>query len=146
MNYVPDTTIKEMFWTGESRLNRLRYVKRNLGLVGFIFVTLVAIFIALGITSEFAEMTDELLIQHPAVLFAMAFLQIFAAIIGYKLDVRRLKDIGKGKLLAVIKLIIGIIGAEFYIIGFINLVISIYLLFAPGDKGPNMYGPDPLGD
>ncbi len=146
MNYVPDTTIKEMFWTGDSRLNRLRFLKRNLALMGFVFITLFAIFFALGITSHFAKMTDELLIQHPAILISTVILQIFSTIICYKLDVRRLKDIGRGKPLAVIKLIIGLIGAEFYIVSVVSIVISIYLLFAPGDKGPNMYGPDPLGN
>ncbi len=146
MNYVPDTTIKEMFWTGESRLNRLRFLKRNLALAGFVFITFFAIYLALGITSEFSEMTDELLLQHPAILLSTAFLQIFTAVISYKLDVRRLKDIGKGKLLAVINLIIGLVGAGFYIISVISVAISLYLLFAPGAKGPNMYGPDPLGN
>ena len=146
MNYVPDTTIKEMFWTGESRLNRLRFLKRNLALAGFVFITFFAIYLALGITSEFSEMTDELLLQHPAILLSTAFLQIFTAVISYKLDVRRLKDIGKGKLLAVINLIIGLVGAGFYIISVISIAISLYLLFAPGAKGPNMYGPDPLGN
>jgi len=146
MSYVPDTTIKEMFWTGESRLNRLRFLKRNLALAGFVFITFFAIYLALGITSEFSEMTDELLLQHPAILLSTAFLQIFTAVISYKLDVRRLKDIGKGKLLAVINLIIGLVGAGFYIISVISIAISLYLLFAPGAKGPNMYGPDPLGN
>ena len=146
MNYVPDTTIKEMFWTGESRLNRLRFLKRNLALAVFVFITFFAIYLALGITSEFSEMTDELLLQHPAILLSTAFLQIFTAVISYKLDVRRLKDIGKGKLLAVINLIIGLIGAGFYFISVISIAISLYLLFAPGTKGANMYGPDPLGN
>jgi len=144
MSYVPDTTIKEMFWTGESRLNRLRFLKRNLALAGFVFITFFAIYLALGITSEFAEMTDELLLQHPAILLSTAFLQIFTAVISYKLDVRRLKDIGRGKSLAVVNLIIGLIGAGFYFISVISLGISLYLLFAPGTKGANMYGPDPL--
>lgn len=146
MNYVPDTTIKEMFWTGESRLNRLRFLKRNLALAGFVFITFLAIFIALGITSGFAEMTEEVLMNHPAILISVAALQIFSAIISYKLDVRRLKDIGKGKTLAIINLACGLLGAGIAVIGFISLAISLYLLCVPGNKGDNLYGPDPLGN
>lgn len=146
MNYVPDTTIKEMFWTGESRLNRMRYFKRGLALAGFFFVTFLAICIALMITNGFEAINEEILANHPAIVISIAVLQIFSAIVGYKLDVRRLKDLGKGKLLAVIALLCAVIGSAFWPVDLVNIAIGCYLLFTPGDKGENAYGADPLGN
>lgn len=146
MIYVPDTTIKEMFWTGESRINRLRYFKRELALCGFFFVTFFAICIALMITSGFEVIDQETLLNHPAILISIAVLQIFSAVVSYKLDVRRLKDLGKGKMLAVIALVAGILGSTIWPLSLINVGVGLYLLCAPGNKGDNMYGADPLGN
>lgn len=146
MNYVPDTTITEMFWTGQSRLNRLRFLKRNLALSGFFLITFVAIVLAFGINNNFEDITEETLENHPAILVSLAILQVVSAVVGYKLDVRRLKDLGKGKTLAVVALVCGLLGAGIRIIEFLVFAIAVYLLVAPGDKGPNMYGSDPLGN
>ena len=144
MNYVPDTTIKEMFWTGESRLNRMRYFKRCLALNGFFMLTFFAICIAFMITSGFEAVSQEVLLNHPAILMSLAILEVFVAIVGYKLDVRRLKDFGKGKLLAVISLVCAVIGSAILPVNIIHLAVGLYLLFAPGDNGVNAYGADPL--
>lgn len=150
MNYVPDKTIAEMFWTGTSRLNRLRFLKRNLALFGFFMLTFLAIVIALCITTGFKEIDGDTLMQHPAILVSLAVLQVFIIVLSYKLDVRRLKDLGRNNRLALISLVFAIVGFVvttppiIWTCDVISGIISLYLLFAPGNKGANAYGPDPL--
>jgi uncharacterized membrane protein YhaH (DUF805 family) len=74
-----------------------------------------------------------LLPQHPvgALLF-LVFLSA-AALSSVTVTVRRLHDLDLG-------------GAHWFLllIPFANLALALVLLFRPGTKGPNSFGPDPL--
>ena len=155
MNYVPDKTMKEMFWTGTSRLNRLRFLKRNLALMVIFFITFMAIFSALSLSIALNEIfnngsltniDENTLFEHPAILIAIYTVQVFGAVLSYKLDVRRLKDLGKDNKIAIVGFVCSFAAAVFWPIDILTIIIALYLLFTPGQKGENQYGPDPLGN
>ena len=148
--YIPDNGMVQMFLTREGRLNRARYLKR----------TIVLIIISCVIGNLLGLNMFEYIGPYLVVSLLLAFPQ-------YCLDVRRLKDLNKDSMLANIRLGISLLAAIIlYFIDFetmieygwydsnlnylmviylINLVITLYLLFADGTKGRNDYGPDPLG-
>ncbi|MBR3623985.1 MAG: DUF805 domain-containing protein [Selenomonadaceae bacterium] len=153
MHYAPDTTIKEMFWTGTSRLNRLRYLKRSL-VVTFVNVLLYMILkAALDVNIESYvniggfdfEVVSELLWESaPEFLIISSALDIIGAVFLYKLDVRRLKDLSKDNKLAIIVFVCAVVGHVLPYVSIIGAFISVYLLLAKGVEGDNIYGPDPL--
>ena len=134
--YVPDQTILEMFLTGKSRLNRLRYFKRVMVLV--ILINL------LNLPLEFMGID----VNNPPLAICVYVVINFSLflLIGYRLDVRRLHDSGKGKTLAAVSVIVnvGSIMSQYVLLA--AILLSLYILFVPGSKGDNEYGPDPLGD
>ena len=147
--YKPDDDFGQMFLSREGRLNRLRYFKRTI-LIGF---TEVMLDIILG----------ESLKNSDVIIAILTFCFLWPQ---YCLDVRRLKDINKSKMLADFKLGIGIytcilsynIDLEAIInygindsyatqlvgLGLAGCAVGLYLLFASGTNGKNQYGPDPL--
>ncbi len=163
--YVPDEGFVEHFLNGQngSRLNRWRYFKRDF------CVLFVSGLINMLIFDMFSDVSGNLTTTGNGVFFVITCVVL---IFEYNLDVRRLKDLGRGPLLAKINLFIGFAQAQmqvrhnmdfFDLIGkatygnhdvlllvFIAILLAwtgiiLYLMFAPGDRGPNQYGPDPLG-
>lgn len=142
--YVPDKDFMEFLWPSEnaSRLNRLRYFKRIMALNVIIILMLLVV---------------------PLSAIKLDCIYIIWRI---RQDTRRLKDLGKGAVLAGIRAACGLaanglvwkfgdswdetskmVPSEVLcLVAFLAAsVIGLYLLFAPGDKGPNQYGADPLG-
>ena len=153
MNYVPDSTMAEMFWTGESRLNRWRYFKRNVVLALFYGIIYGILHATLGVNVavdtkavglDFNFNYDLIWETAPEYLIALAILQVAFAVFSYKLDVRRLKDLGKDNKLAIVVLVCFIMSDIHPIISMVGAFIGIYLLLAKGNEGENEYGPDPL--
>ena len=146
--YTEDKTMQEMFLKNTGRLNRLRYFKRSL------VVMLVAFVINFIL---FAIFSDEQGIPTSFGNLATTVVGIVALVPMYCLDVRRLQDLDKDDTIAKIVLALGlgtlfIPEEDFYspsaleiIVCSAQIIIGLYLLFAPGTKGENKYGPDPLG-
>ncbi len=163
--YVPDEGFVEHFLNGENggRLNRWRYFKRDF------CVLFVAGLINMMIFGFFSDASDNLTTVGSVCFFIVSAGVLF---FEYNLDVRRLKDLGWGPLLAKINFFIGFFQIHlqlrrnmdysdilemaargnndgmFFALTAVMLAwvgIILYLMFAPGDRGPNKYGPDPLG-
>ena len=146
--YTEDKTLQEMFLKNTGRLNRLRYFKRSLVMI---LVTFVIDFILITIFS------DEWGIPTSFGNLATSVVGIVALVPMYCLNVRRLQDLNKDDTIA--KIILAVcFGALFIpdedyyslstlviIVCLVETIIVLYLLFAPGTKGENKYGPDPLG-
>lgn len=148
--YTEDKTIQEMFLKMTGRLNRLRYFKR------VIVVALVSLVVSFPILMIFIDDLGNIT-PFGNIISAIINLAVFIPI--YCLDVRRLHDLDKDETLAKISLGLGVVGTimgmsnddlsslsavEMIIYG-IGSVIGLYILLAPGTKGENKYGPDPLG-
>ena len=134
--YVPDKTILEMFLTGKSRLNRWRYFKR--AVVVLIIYNLLSIpLVFMGIDINNPSIVACAYVVVPLLLFL---------IIGYRLDVRRLHDAGKGKTLAVVSVIVNFASVLSLFALIVSIPIALYILLTPGTHGANEYGPDPLGE
>ncbi|MBR3722983.1 MAG: DUF805 domain-containing protein [Selenomonadaceae bacterium] len=153
MNYVPDTTMAEMFWTGASRLNRLRYLKRSIVLALFygVFYGILTAISGVDVDAygsgdgiKFTLDYNLLWGSAPEFLAGLVVLDLMLAVFSYKLDVRRLKDLGKDNKLALIVFFIAIFGNLVPFITIVAAFINIYLLLAKGTEGDNIYGPDPL--
>ncbi len=151
--YIPDKNFQEMFLPSDhsSRLNRLRYFKRILA-VGMVWLVVV-----LWLESDMVTLTTA-----NALFIIMGYIQLLFI---YWLDIRRLKDLGKGSALATFKAFCGVVAlrviwknADYWghiadvppsvvimmLALFVQHIIFLYLLFASGNKGANEYGPDPL--
>jgi len=111
---------KNSYTTFEGRLNRLAYCIMGLKLLGAYIVVCVIV----GLISKVSE---ELAI----VLFGIA--GIGAIICNFSLTVRRWHDLNRSGWWTI---------ALF--IPWVDLVVGLYLIFAPGTKGANDYGEDPL--
>lgn len=148
--YTEDKTIQEMFLKMTGRLNRLRYFKR------VIVVALVSLVVSFPILMIFIDDWGNI---TPLGNIISAIINLATCIPLYCLDVRRLHDLDKDETLAKISLGLGVVGTimgmsnddlsslsavEMIIYG-IGSVIGLYVLLAPGTKGENKYGPDPLG-
>lgn len=151
--YVPDVGIRQMFFRMDNRINRKRFFMR---------IMLLQILMApLSILTMF--LPKDLAIVLGFAIFA------FLIPIGM-LCVRRCHDLGRSGWF-MLKTAIPILGMMFclhylfadrdeydspflnstgfvVLIGmpFVGMLIWLYLMFASGVKGPNEYGPDPLGN
>lgn len=140
--YVPDKKFSEMFlpWVSSTRLNRLRYFKRSLVVSAASLLLGMIILMGGGLPALLNEkvvmITDVITIPFQ-----------------YWLDVRRLKDLGQGKGIAKFRAFCilaswGLIWryGEKWEIGatIVSILVLLYLLLAPGTKGVNQYGADPL--
>ena len=145
--YVEDSGIREMFLKSDGRLNRLRFFKRNLavGLFNMIaMIILAAIF--------------RVDVNDPSFTFLIlsAVISVACLVPYYCLCVRRLHDLNKNNILAVVVTITNFISLFFSgdqanvpiiltIASLVSLCVYVYLFFSDGTHGPNFYGPDPLG-
>ena len=123
--YVEDSGIAEMFFTTKGRLNRLRYFKRAL-VLGVVATVLAFVIVAATMTPSGDDISTA-----GYVLFALMCL-VFAAP-HFMLMIRRLHDLDKDGLFVLLALIPAV-----------NSIFALYLLFAPGTKGANRYGTDPI--
>ena len=109
----------EQFYQCSGRLNRKRYLKRQLTLVGLIllFVVCWALFVKMSVTDK----SDAAVLILGAVSLSLAVCTVpgigFLTVAGYSLVLRRIHDLGHPELC---------------------------LFFARGTAGDNRYGPDPL--
>ena len=147
--YVPDNTFAEMFLKRDGRLNRLRYFKRSLVLA---LINMVAIILC-GVVflAEWEETNDtfEIVTSIIALLFVYP---------DYCLNVRRLQDIDGDMRIAYGMAAVSVFFALFSdfasesvsvaqgLLALVYIGIGFYLLLAPGTKGDNRYGADPLGN
>lgn len=140
--YEPDDDFISMFLRFDNRLNRKRYIKRSLAMIGIatVLIILMGIVVALlNINAEKAGMIVAVVLLIPS----------------YSLMIRRLHDLNRpawwcipSVIQVVLHLfvtkppfILQLIGGVFALL---SLGIGIYLLFFKGTDGFNQYGPDPL--
>ncbi len=131
MAYCHDEGIKEKFFSYDSRLNRLRYLKRIM-----ILVVSSCLLSALSeILSEIATSTDNsyLLIFSSIFLIATGLFSVIAIISVIMLQIRRLKDFNSSPWWVLLSLV-----------PFVNLIFGLVLLLKEGTKGDNKYGGNPL--
>ncbi|MBR3621729.1 MAG: DUF805 domain-containing protein, partial [Selenomonadaceae bacterium] len=142
--YVPDNNNdwQAMFLKTDGRLNRLRYLKRQLILLGISILLFILVMAICDNGYGFLTKRGELLIT---------IINLCGFGVSYFLDVRRLHDLNKDNTIAGVILVAGIISnfdsleGLTEIGGLVTTVGMLYLFFAPGTEGPNKYGPDPLG-
>ena len=145
--YVEESTISEMLFKSNGRLNRLRYFKRTF----FLWFTLkMLLYLGYKIFGyEFGQANFQAEFYNTAVTLIFIFP-------NYCLSVRRLQDMNKGKTLAVISAILSAIMAfldftgvnyMFYfllLLATARIAIGGYMLVAPGTYGNNRYGESPI--
>lgn len=124
LRYIPDKGIKEMFFSTKGRLNRKRYILRNLVMgaassVGGVVASTV-------ITGALYSDSTIMLIAASLLVLLMVILPLVSS---FMMAVRRWHDLNRPGILAITNLLI---------------LPALYLLFAKGTEGPNKYGPDPL--
>lgn len=145
--YKEDRTLQEQFLKTEGRLNRLRYLKRNLVLLLVWLLTGMLIVLIFGDDMGNLSSTGNIL---------SSFIGGAMLVPYYCLDVRRLHDMDKDSTLAKISLVLCFAmlfidddpfnpSAIGIILSLVVCIIALYLLFVPGTKGANKYGADPLG-
>ena len=121
--YIPDKGFVETFFRISNRINRKRYIKRMLALLGITFILAFLVNFSLLIVGAdiLAEDTLE------------GALGLLTLIPSLALMIRRLHDLDRPAWWVI---------ATF--VPFLNLVLGLYLLFARGTYGPNQYGADPI--
>ncbi|MBR1807455.1 MAG: DUF805 domain-containing protein [Selenomonadaceae bacterium] len=123
--YVEDKSIAEMFLTTNGRLNRLRYFKRAL------VIGVASTILAFAIVAATMTPSGDDISMLGYVLFAVMCL--VTAVPHFMLMIRRLHDLDKDGLFVLLMLIPAV-----------NSIFALYLLFAPGTRGANKYGADPI--
>ena len=138
-----DKTIPEIFFKREGRLNRLRYLKRNLviGLVSGIIMFIVGLI--------FSDSMGTLSTAGNVIFFIVMLAMLVPS---YCLMVRRLHDMDRDELLA--KVYIGgcvanhflsfVLHYDFMPLSIVLVIVALYILFVPGTYGANKYGANPL--
>lgn len=121
--YIPDKGFVETFFRINNRINRKRYIKRMLALLGITFILAFLVNFSLLIVGAdiLAEDTLE------------GALGLLTLIPSLALMIRRLHDLDRPAWWVI---------ATF--VPLLNLVLWLYLLFARGTYGPNQYGADPI--
>jgi len=126
--YQPDRGLRSMFFRYDNRLNRKRFILRNLALSAvYVPLFFVTAFLATGILTVNENMIT-------AVNILLVFLYVMLTCSSVMLMMRRLHDLDR---------------PGWYCIGIllpvVNFALLIYVFFFKGTQGPNQYGPDPLG-
>ena len=146
--YKEDRTWKEQFLKTEGRLNRLRYLKRNLVLL------LVWLLSNVLIALIFGDYMGNLSRTGTGLVSVISVVMLFPT---YCLDVRRLHDMDKDSTIAKICFVLSLVAIFIadddpfnpssmgLILSLVFCLIALYMLFVPGTKGANKYGADPLG-
>lgn len=146
--YKEDRTLQEQFLKTEGRLNRLRYLKRNLVLL--LVWILICILFVLIFSDDMGNLSSTGNILSSVIGIGMM-------IPSYCLDVRRLHDMDKDSTLAKISFVLGLFmifindedpfnpSVAGLIVSSVNFIVILYFLFVSGTKGANKYGADPLG-
>ena len=115
--------LTELFVTANGRLNRKSFIYRSIFLslaftvLNFVFKCMAAITIGF----PFYVLIFLLCVVNTVCCLTMA--------------IRRFHDVGRCGLWVLL-----------LFVPVLNVIVSLYLLFAPGDKGSNAYGNDPLED
>ncbi len=140
---IRQETFLEQFYLLSGRLNRKRFVKRILACIGidilaFILGLMFFGFSLVGMSGPhgmaFSMQQDIVPALGGMLLFVVMLLFCgFTMIAGVTLTIRRLQDLNHSPL-------VWMLGS----IPVINLFFFLYLLFAKGTEGDNLYGPDPL--
>lgn len=150
--YVEDEDIFQMFFKTHGRLNRWRYFKRRLVLGILLTMLLTLGWRILGY--EYGQVSTSATIYN-------AIITLIFIVPTYCLNVRRLQDMNRGKLLAVAYAILTAVMAfmdfnvlELYqkdylsflilLMAFFSLALSLYFVIAPGTRGKNRYGASPI--
>lgn len=145
--YEPDEDFRSMFLRFDNRLNRKRYIKRSLALIG-IGVILIII---MGIIAALINVNPKVL----GLLISVVLL-----IPSYSLMIRRLHDLNRPEwwcIPSIIQVVLHLFTSISNpanmssmpslfggVLSLVNFAIAIYLLFFKGTDGFNQYGPDPL--
>lgn len=152
VGYVAEDSLTEMFFKRHGRLNRWRYFKRR-----FVLGVLLTMLLTLGyrvLDYEYGQVSTSATIYN-------AVITLIFIVPTYCLNVRRLQDMNRGKLLAVVYAILTAVMSfmdfnvlELYqkdylsfailLMAFFSLAISLYLFIAPGTRGKNRYGLSPI--
>jgi uncharacterized membrane protein YhaH (DUF805 family) len=145
-------SLVEQLTSLEGRINRLRYLTSNIVLLipGIIYLV-IALFVV-GLIWVFTGL-PEFIFDFLAGLVTIPILYPF-----YAISVKRLQDMNWGDgwitylqvytAITALFLLTPIGSSVEYTLGLIIDIMSIpfiVCLFAPGEKGPNRFGPDPLG-
>ena len=113
----------ETFFRISNRINRKRYIKRMLALLGITFILAFLVNFSLLIVG--ADILAEDMLEG-----ALGLLTLIPSL---ALMIRRLHDLDRPAWWVI---------ATF--VPLLNLVLWLYLLFARGTYGPNQYGADPI--
>ena len=115
-----------------NRLNRMRFFLYNLVPFGIIAFILISFSLVNTLFSSDSTLQIKTILN-----FSLYFLGILTTLllmwISISLGVKRLHDLGHSGWWVV-----------FVYVPYINILYTIYVLFWPGQKGQNAYGPDPL--
>lgn len=145
--YVEETTISQMFFKSYGRLNRLRYFKRKLVLGVLLYVLIFLGYKVLGY--EYGQ-------ENSSAAMYNTFISLIFVVPNYFLNVRRLQDMNKGKILAVIYAIITSVmafldftGINYMLYFSLFLATAVffiggYMLISPGTNGNNRFGESPI--
>ena len=120
--YIPDNGFVGNFLRYDNRLNRKRYIKRTLALLGVDFV-IIFIVAAVLVIIDVGDVGDTIL----------NWLAIAIISPNMFLSMRRFHDLNKPGWWVLVS-----------VIPLVNVIAELYLLFAKGTDGANQYGPDPL--
>ena len=148
VGYVEETTLGEMFLKRNGRLNRWRYFKRRVVLGIAITMLLTLGYRIFGY--EFGQ------VNTPYAGIYNTVLSLLFVIPTYCLNVRRLQDMNRGKIIALVYAAISVamafmdftgVNYQLYLaltLATMSFAISGYLLIAPGTLGKNRYGLSPI--
>ena len=145
-------SLVEQLTSLEGRINRLRYLTNTILLLITSVIYTIPVAIILGIlwaVSGIPEFVFDFF-------FGLAMIPIWYC--GYAISVKRLQDMNWGdgwttylQIYTVLCVIWGMAPIGSSIEGTLDIITGIMgiplivCLFAPGEKGPNRFGPDPLG-
>ncbi|MCB1836494.1 MAG: DUF805 domain-containing protein [Alcanivoracaceae bacterium] len=132
-------TYQPRFLALNGRIGRVRYFAYNTGLALLVYAVIFPLLLLTGISGAMfgdpaaAGGANPIVAAVVGLLMIALYVALLVMMIGY--TVRRLNDLGKTGWLALLLLI-----------PLANLVLWIYVVFFPGQKGVNQYGPAPAAN